>query len=106
MKSRINIKTIAAMYKAAKSNQVNRAYCKREQLLKLLPSFNEGNGLVSLEDIIPRDLPENIEFNYLNEVVVNYLDEWCSNGYFSRWTNFGTDLYFDWKRLVSMLKWS
>lgn len=106
MKSRISNSTIAAMYKAAESNQVNRAYCKREQLLKLLPSFNEGNGLVSLEDIIPRDLPEDVAWDYLNEVVVGYLDEWCDNSYVSRWTNFGTDLYFDWERLVSMLKWS
>lgn len=49
------------------------------------------NSCTSISDILPKDVrPEDVE-----PIVTNWLDENCSNGYTSRWTNFGTNLMID-----------
>lgn len=49
------------------------------------------DGYVELSDILPKDVrPEEVE-----PIVTNWLDENCSNGYVSHWTNFGCDIMRD-----------
>lgn len=49
------------------------------------------NSCTSISDILPKDVrPEDVE-----PIVTNWLDENCSNGYTSRWTNFGNNIMRD-----------
>ena len=101
MKSRISNYAVTAMYKAAAATRVSRAYCKREELVTTLNSLAERDGYIDLGDIIPPDLPDEVAWNYLNRIVLDYLDKWCSNGYFSRWTDRGDYLYHKWYAIVN-----
>lgn len=38
-------------------------------------------------------LPESVDYETANDALVAYLDDRCANGYFSRWTHFGDDVY-------------
>ena len=108
MKSRISNDVVTAMYKAAAATRVSLAYCKREELLTVISSLAEGGGYVDLEDIIPQDLPEEVAWSYLNSLILEYLDKWCSNGHFSRWTDRGDYLYHKWLGISDSLffEWS
>lgn len=108
MKSRISNDTVTAMYKAAAATRVSLAYCKREELVTILNNLAERDGYIDLGDIIPQDLPDEIAWNYLNRIVLDYLDEWCSNGHFSRWTDRGDYLYHKWLGISdsSLFEWS
>ena len=38
-------------------------------------------------------LPEIVDYETANDALVSYLDDRCANGYFSRWTHYGDDVY-------------
>ena len=57
------------------------------------------NSCTSISDILPKDVrPEEIE-----SIMIDWLDEYCSNGYTSRWTNFGINLMIDADRFKNKL---
>lgn len=108
MKSRISNDAVVAMYKAAAATRVSLAYCKREELITIINHLSERDGYIDLGDIIPQDLPDEVAWNYLNRIILDYLDKWCSNGHFSRWTDRGDYLYHKWLGISdsSLFKWS
>ncbi len=71
----------------------------RKQIFASVMDVRNDNR-VGLSDILSgHELPDEIISK-----VVNYLDENCSNGYFSRWTAFGNGIYNDAVKLVSELE--
>ena len=63
----------------------------RIQMCALAGIKTFDNSHTSISDILPKDVrPEEIE-----SIMIDWLDEFCSNGYTSRWTNFGINLMID-----------
>jgi hypothetical protein len=63
----------------------------RIQMCALAGIKTFDNSYTSISDILPKDVrPEDVEL-----IVTNWLDENCSNGYTSRWTNFGNNIMRD-----------
>ena len=52
------------------------------------------NGYVSIKDIYNHSINDIISGKFTDDVI-SYCDNNCSNGHFSRWTNFGVDLVND-----------
>ena len=53
------------------------------------------NGYISIKDIYDNHTINDIVNGCFVNDVISYCDDNCSNGYFSRWTNFGVDLVND-----------
>lgn len=63
----------------------------RIQMCALAGIKTFDNSCTSISDILPKDVrPEEIE-----SIMIDWLDKYCSNGYTSRWTNFGCNLMID-----------
>lgn len=72
-----------------KNNKVSKGM--RIQMCALAGIKTFDNSYTSISDILPKDVrPEDVE-----PIVTNWLDENCSNGYTSRWTNFGNNIMRD-----------
>lgn len=72
-----------------RNNKVSKGM--RIQMCALAGIKTFDNSYTSISDILPKDVrPEDVE-----PIVTNWLDENCSNGYTSRWTNFGNNIMRD-----------
>jgi len=72
-----------------KKNKITKGM--RIQMCALAGIKTYCNSCTSISDILPKDVrPEEIE-----SIMIDWLDEFCSNGYTSRWTNFGINLMID-----------
>lgn len=58
----------------------------------------ETTGLWSLKDVLAGVTPAKAE-----DVLVDWLDANCSNGHFSRWTEFGSGLYREFLQVMDYL---
>lgn len=82
-------------------NKTNITKGMRIQMCALagLYKSSSNDGCVALSDILPKDVrPSEVE-----SIVIDWLDENCSNGYTSRWTNFGNNLMIDANRFTENL---
>lgn len=62
---------------------------KREELLNKARKFDK-ELYVTLANC---GLPEIVDYETANDTLVAYLDDRCNNGYWSRWTHYGDDIY-------------
>ena len=64
-----------------------------KDISEILDKYCANDGLVTIKDIYSGEtVDEILNGRFINSVEA-YLDVNCSNGYFSRWTNFGDNLY-------------
>ena len=61
---------------------------------RILNQYSSDNGCISIVDIFNHTIDDAINGKFIDDVI-SYCDDNCSNGYFSRWTNFGVDLVND-----------
>ena len=66
---------------------------KNYKVKKILNHYRSNNGCISIVDFY-RNTDDVINGKFTDDVV-SYCDDNCSNGHFSRWTNFGVDLVND-----------
>ena len=64
-----------------------------DKVLKILNQYSNDNGCVSIVDFY-RNTDDVISGKFTDDVI-SFCDSNCSNGHFSRWTNFGVDLVND-----------
>ena len=64
---------------------------RKQMFDKAYPKENDGNNYTTLRDIL--DGSERIY--EIVPKVEQYLDQYCNNGHYSRWTSFGNSLYQD-----------
>ena len=64
-----------------------------KDIIAILDKYCTNDGLVTIKDIYGGESVEDIENGRFINSVEAYLDVNCSNGHFSRWTNFGYSLY-------------
>ena len=65
-----------------------------DKVKKILNNYRSDNGYVSIVDFYNHTVDDVINGKFIDDVV-SYCDDNCSNGHFSRWTNFGVDLVND-----------
>ena len=77
--------------KAVKSGTTTMT--KKNKVKKILNQYRSNTGCVSIVDFFTTvDDVLSGKFTY---DVISFCDSNCSNGHFSRWTNFGADLVND-----------
>ena len=64
---------------------------KNDKVKKILNQYSNDNGYVSIVDIFNHTVDDVINGKFTDDVI-SFCDSNCSNGHFSRWTNFGNDL--------------
>lgn len=64
---------------------------KNDKVKKILNQYSSDNGYVSISDIFNHTVYDIISGKFTDDVI-SFCDSNCSNGHFSRWTNFGVDL--------------
>ena len=62
---------------------------KRELLLKEARKIDRELYVT----LVNCGLAESVTYEDANDALVAYLDDRCNNGYFSRWTHHGDDIY-------------
>ena len=60
----------------------------------ILTKYSNNSGYISIADIYNGNIDDVISGKFTNDVI-SFCDSNCSNGHFSRWTNFGLDLVND-----------
>ena len=65
-----------------------------KNITTILAKYSSNAGYISIADIYNGNIDDVISGKFTNDVIY-FCDSNCSNGYFSRWTNFGVDLVND-----------
>ena len=66
----------------------------QKNIANILTKYSSNNGYISIVDLYTGNINDVISGKFTNNVI-SFCDSNCSNGYFSRWTNFGVDLVND-----------
>ena len=64
---------------------------KNYKVKKILNHYRSNTGCVSIVDFYNHTVDDVINGKFTDDVI-SFCDSNCSNGHFSRWTNFGVDL--------------
>ena len=73
---------------------------KKERFLELALEFDRDLYMM----LISLELKDIVTSSEAYLAVESYLDYWCSNGYFSRWTHHGDALFATWERFDAYIK--
>ena len=65
-----------------------------DKVKTILNQYSSDNGCVSIVDIFNHTVDDVINGKFTDDVI-SFCDSNCSNGHFSRWTNFGIDIVND-----------
>ena len=66
----------------------------QKNIAAILAKYSSNDGYISIIDIYHGNIDDIISGKFTNDVI-SFCDSNCSNGYFSRWTNFGENLVND-----------
>ena len=66
----------------------------KKNITAILAKYSNNNGCVSIVDFYNHTVDDVINGKFTDDVI-SFCDSNCSNGHFSRWTNFGVDLVND-----------
>ena len=67
----------------------------QKNIATILTKYSNNNGYISIVDIYNCEIVSDIIGGKFVESVKRFCDSNCSNGHFSRWTNFGNNLVTD-----------
>ena len=62
-----------------------------KQIKTIINKYSSDTGCVSIADIYNHTVDDVVNGKFTDDVI-SFCDSNCSNGQFSRWTNFGLDL--------------
>ena len=65
-----------------------------KNITTILAKYSSNNGYVSIVDFYNHTVDDVVSGKFTDDVI-SFCDSNCSNGHFSRWTNFGIDIVND-----------